>query len=117
MALKYIEYKGKKILIVDYTTCKSKDEMIQVLDQLAQECKKTSDKYRLLTDLTGQKPGSVFIKKVYEYSTVIEPKIIKKAIVGITGERKIILNGINAFFEDKHVLFNSREEAYEYLVS
>ncbi len=68
-----------------------------ILHQLFQECKKPPEKLRILTDLTGQNTGNLFVKKVNEYAETIEPKVIQKAIVGITCARKILSNGINVF--------------------
>jgi len=117
MPFSYIEHKGKKILFVDYTKCKSIDEMIKLLEDVRREYEKASDKFLALNDFTGSYGSNDFLNRASKYKDLFDSKTIKTAVLGITGIKKILLNGYNAFVKNKQIPFNTKEEALEYLVS
>jgi hypothetical protein len=116
MSLSYITYKGKRILFVDYTQCKNTAEMINVLEIVKNEYEKSSNPFLAINDFTGTYGSNEFLNAASKHKELFDSKTIKTAVLGITGIKKILLNGYNAFVKKKQVPFDTKEEALEYLV-
>ncbi|MDF1546327.1 MAG: hypothetical protein P1P88_00805 [Bacteroidales bacterium] len=117
MPFSYIEHKGKKILFIDYTKCKSIDEMIKLLEDVRREYEKSSGKFLALNDFTGTYGSTDFMNRAAKHKDFFDEKTLKTAVLGITGIKKILLNGYNAFVKNKQIPFNTKTEALDYLVS
>jgi hypothetical protein len=117
MNISYIQYKGKKIQYIDYTHCKNHMEMIKVLDELRLEYEKTTELFISLADFTGTYGSSEFLNEANRLAKDHSDKrMIKSAVLGVTGIKKILLNTYNMFLKNKMVPFDTKEEALEYLV-
>ncbi len=117
MPFSYLDYKGKKVLFVDYSKCKSIDEMLKLLNDVRREYQKSSnEEFLALNDFTGANPSNEFVEHAKKYKDLFDDKTKKTAVVGITGLKKLLLNGYNVFVKKKQVPFNTKEEALEYLV-
>lgn len=117
MGISYINYKGKRIMMIDYTKCKTSPEMIQLLEQVADEYRKSGEKFLTVNDFTGNFGNDDFMKRAKELGPeVFDEKTLKSAILGITGVKKILLLAYNKFVKNKLVPFETKEEALEYLV-
>ncbi len=117
--LKYIQYKGKTILYVDYRnlTVQDQQEAMALLDDEANEMRTWTRKGLVLTDFRRGKATPEFIaygKKLGK--EVFSEKVLKSACLGITGVQNILLQAYNTFTKDKIVPFNTEEEAKEWLV-
>jgi hypothetical protein len=118
MPVSYIEHKGKKILFVDYSSCKSPDETIQVLEEAAKEFEKSPVKLLSLDNYNNAFASDVFMKRAKELgNTVISAKREKGAIIGLGGAKRVLLRSYNLFVKDKLAPFETKEDALEYLVS
>jgi len=117
MAFSYMEYKGKKIFFVDYTVCKSIDEMIKLLDDVRREYERSPNMFLALNDFTGTSGSNEFMNHANKHKELFDRKTIKTAVLGITGIKKLLLNGYNVFVKKKQIPFETKEEALEYLVS
>ncbi|MFN8255772.1 MAG: hypothetical protein U0W24_08805 [Bacteroidales bacterium] len=117
MSLSYINYKGKTILFVDYKGCKTASEMIGILEKVKELYEKSSTPFLALNDFTGTFGSSEFLNAASKHKELFDAKTIKTAVLGITGLKKVLLNGYNAFVKKKQVPFDTKEEALEYLVS
>jgi len=103
-------------MLIDYTHCKNTDEMIKVLEDVRREFEKPGGPYLTLNDFTGTFGSSEFMNTAKKYKELFDNKTLKTAILGITGIKKILLNGYNAFVRKKQMPFDTKEEALEYLV-
>jgi len=116
MSLSYITHKGKRILFIDYTQCKSTPEMLKVLDDVRKEYEKPGGQFLAINDFTGTYGSSEFLNAAQKHKELFDSKTIKTAVLGVTGIKKILLNGYNAFVKKKQMPFDSKAEALEYLV-
>jgi hypothetical protein len=105
-------------MFIDYTKCKTTQEMLQLLEQVADEYRKSNEKFLAVNDFTGNFGDNKFMDRAKELGPLVfDAKTEKSAILGITGVKKILLQGYNKFVKNKQVPFNTQEEALEYLVS
>lgn len=120
MELHWTEHNGKKILLNDYTGIKMEKEMIAQVEKsipLVQQLEKGAE-LRMLVDLTGcfVTPGFLEAAKKAERE-VLEQYKVKRAVLGITGPKVVLLKGYNLFAKQKLEPFNSRQEALAYLAN
>jgi hypothetical protein len=117
MSISYVNYKGRKIMYVDYTHCKNTEELLQVLDEVRREYEKTTETFVAVADMRGNFGSSEFMNKAKQLGKdILDARTTKTAILGVTGVKKILLNGYNAFVKNKLVPFDTKEEAFEYLI-
>ena len=116
--IKWIEYKGKQIIFVDYSNINDKNEYINRVEQFNNFLIK-QNKYDLLTifdnrnSYISHNEMLLTIKK----SAKIGKKYAKKtAAVGVSETQKIFIKTINLFSDLGLKPFNSMEEAKEWLV-
>ncbi len=117
MPYSFINHKGRRILFVDYTKCSTTNEMIKLLQEVVELYNSSSIKYLALNDFTGTFGSREFLNVAKEHQKLFDEKTIKTAVLGITGLKKVLLNGYNYFVQKKQVPFDSKEEALDYLVS
>jgi hypothetical protein len=117
MSVSYISHKGKKILYVDYTKCKSPKETLDVLELVRQEYLKSNEMMITVNDFRDAYASSEFMNKVSELGKQLFTKrTIKSAAVGVAGIKKILVNAYNIFAENKVTLFDTKEEALDWVV-
>jgi len=118
MEIAWEDYKGKKILKVDYRGILFDNEMVAHLNKAVSILKqeKTTDKLRFYSDVTGcfATPGFMEAAKLADKELSKTYKL-KSAIIGITGAKAILLNAYNLVAKAKVVTVKTREEALEYL--
>lgn len=117
MPYSFINHKGKRVLFVDYTHCKTANDMIKQLEEIKDLYQKSNFQFLALNDFTGTYGSSEFMNKAKEHKELFDSKTLKTAVLGITGLKKVLLNGYNMFVQKKQVPFNTKEEALDYLVS
>ena len=61
--LSYIDYKGKKILYVDYTRCKTTEDMLRVLEEVRKEYENTTHMFISINDFRGTYGSTEFMKR------------------------------------------------------
>jgi hypothetical protein len=117
----FIEYKGKKIYYIDYSGIKTNAEFLEVIRQTNAFREKTKMEGKknllMLVNVTGSFIyGDVLaeIKKAGKYTKEITSK---EAVVGITGGKKLLLNIVQSFTNMNITVFDTVEEAKEWLVS
>ncbi len=114
-----IMHRGKEILFVDYKGTSGDDEMIAVLRKAQAIVISDNKPYLQLTDITGAYSTKKFTDELKKVGAETPKLAIKRAVVGITPMKKIILMGYNMVLGRSNALrpFNSLEEAKDYLVS
>ncbi len=117
MSISYINHKEKKILYIDYTQCKSSEELILVLHKVRDEYKNSNEMFLSVSDFTGTFGSKEYMDEAKKIGKeVFDDKTLKSALLGITGIKKILLNAYNLIVKNKLVPFDNKEDALEYLV-
>jgi predicted transposase YdaD len=121
LGARFVEHKGKMIYYVDYSNIKTNDEFLAVIKQTNafREKIKAEGKNNLLmlVDLSGSFVyGEVLeeIKKAGKYTKEITAR---EAVVGITGGKKILLKIVQTITQMNLRVFDTLEEAKDWLVS
>lgn len=105
-------------MYIDYTQCKSVEDTLKVLELVKDEYLKTKDKLITLNNFEGAFGSTEYMKKASKYANeIFNDKTSKNAAIGITGIKKILLQGYNAVVKDKVHQFNTKEEALDFLTA
>ena len=114
MAVKWIEYKGKQILYVDFR--KLYEEQVLANDELfIKFVRESPTRVLVLANVEGAAISS--LEKIKEASKKeVTPKVAKSAIVGITGLKDILLRAYNTFTGSSAHPFATEQEAMEWLI-
>ena len=116
MPVKYIQYKGKRILFVDFSN-QLGDQAIATLDEEAKAMETWTEKGLILNDFHNSKASSAFMAHAKKLGKeVFVRTVYKSAAIGLTGIQMILLQAYNNFTKDKIVPFNTEEEAKEWLI-
>jgi hypothetical protein len=117
----FIDYKDKQIYFVDYSDIKTNEEFLSVIKKsnAFREKARAEGKRNLLmlVDITGSFVyGDILteIKKAGKYTKKITSR---EAVVGISGGKKILLNIFRSFTSMNIKVFDTVEEAKEWLVA
>ncbi len=117
MSISYIRHKGKKIMFCDYSQCKTKEETIQMLDLAREEYLKSDEHFLVLNDFTGGVVSNEFMEKAKQYGNeLFDARTPKTASIGISGMKKVFISTYNLFVKNKLMIFNSKQEALDFLV-
>jgi hypothetical protein len=111
-----INHKGKEILYVDYQNLKE-EEIIQAMDDATEYALQLNRPMLRLSNMTGAYAVPNVFKKAKESGKRTEHLTIKRAAVGITGAKKVLINAFNAFTGNNAKAFDTVEEAKDWLVS
>lgn len=116
MSVKWTEYKGTKILIVDYRN-QDFDSMIQTLEEACVLYKNSKEKIRAITYFQDVHVSREFMSKAKSMGKeILHPKSEKAAVIGIEGLKKILLQAYNTFAGGLLKPFSSEQEAKEWLI-
>lgn len=117
MGLSFIQHKGKTILYVDYSTCKTVEETILLLERVRIEYINTVGKYLLLNNFTNAIASNDFMDLARKYGReVLDSRTERCAALGITGLKKVFLSTYNITVKNKMIAFDTRQEALDFLV-
>jgi len=119
MEIKWIEYKGKKILYCDYRGAKSDKDMIDHINQFADILRKQPGKTLTISNFENTVVSTAFMGEAKRLGSEVGiDKMGKSAQLGITGLKKIMLDGYNAATGQKdNKMFPNEEEAKDWLIS
>jgi len=116
MPVRYIQYKGKTILYVDYSNTTG-DKAITTLHEEEKEVRSWKEPGLVLNDFRNSKATSEFMTEAKKLGKEIFSAMEKKtAAIGITGIQSVLLQAYNTFSKDKMVPFATEEEAKEWLI-
>ncbi len=120
--VRWIEHKGKKILLIDYSGLHAgiPEEKKAVFDCMARGRELTDaeeGKIRYLSDVTDTKSDNEIVDGLREFAiyTASRGKIEKSVVVGLAGMQKVLMNMINLMSNAKRVMRNTRPEGLDYL--
>ena len=114
--VKYLNHRGREILVQDLTDSKSIEENIGVFDQsqgiiFAQPPKSVL----LLTVLINTHYSSKAVDRLKKFSVEVTPYIKASAAVGITGIKKVVYQALSTLIGRKIHLFDSIDQALDWL--
>ncbi len=116
MGAEWINHKGKKILFINYGKLSLPEMLALVKKAAAMIVASGSSENLTLTDVSDAFVNNEFIAFAKEQSKISLPLTKKSAIVGVTGVKKILLKGVNAFTSKPRVPFDTVEQAKNWLV-
>jgi hypothetical protein len=117
MSVSWKEYKGFKILYIDYRGM-GEDEGIKNIESQAEFMKTLPDPVLVLGNYEGTYATGRFLDRAKELGKeIIERKTRKGALVGITGVKKLLLNIYNLASGGNLKACDSEEQALEYLIN
>jgi hypothetical protein len=118
---KFIEYKGKQIYYVDYSNIKTSEEFLAIIKSTnAFREKLKRDGIKDLLMLVNISESFVYgdvLTEIKKAASQTKELIAKEAIVGITGSKKILLRVLQSFAKMDFKIFDTEEEAKDWLVS
>jgi len=114
--VKYLNHRGREILVQDLTDSKSIEENIGVFDQsqgiiFAQPPKSVL----LLTVLINTHYSSKAVDRLKKFSVEVTPYIKASAAVGITGIKKVVYQALSTLIGRKIHLFDTIDQALDWL--
>jgi hypothetical protein len=114
---RFIEHKGKKIFVLDFSNCQP-SEMLALVDECARQVRSQPKKsIYTVTIATGAKFDFDVVNKLKQLTSENEPYVIKSAVVGMTGMQQVVLMIVSNFSNRKFELFDSVEKAKEFFAS
>lgn len=119
MKSKWITYKGKQIIYGDYSGFGRDTQALQDENDAADAvvCQMPEDSVLSITDVRDTDGTLEAIDILRRSSARTSRYIHKQAVIGVTGVRRILADGIARFSGQNMMYFDDIEEAKEWLVS
>lgn len=115
--IRFVNYKGKQILLEDFSNIAKEDELIDWMHKAAAVVRSQPEHSVLVVvDMTHARYSPKVTQESKQVTAGNTPYIRASTLVGITGLMEIIVKSINAFTGRKLMSFGSREEAMEWLI-
>ncbi len=112
-----IMHKGKEIFLIDYSGTVDDNEMITILKKAQQIIINDNKEYLQLVDIRNAHATSKYMNEAKQVARETPKLATKRAIVGITPMKKIILTSYNFIIGGVGLKpFSTLEEAKDYLV-
>jgi hypothetical protein len=116
MGVSWIEYKGKKILHIDYRGAKSAADSLPILRQAIEIERGSEGNMLLLQNYTGTFANQEFYDEIKVLGKEVQDKVFRNAVVGFDSIKRILLAGYRLFTGDKTIrTFDDEESAKEWL--
>lgn len=114
--VKFIDHMGKRVLFINYADCTIvmlkavADEMHRVISR------EPPNSVLTLTDVTSTSFDSESVEVLKSRVIANAPYVKRAAVIGITGLQRLIYEAIQKFSKRSIPLFDTREEALDWLV-
>jgi hypothetical protein len=116
MTVKWIEYKGKRILYADFRGQTGK-EGLATIELGAKMAAASPTKVLMLSNYEGATATPEWFARAKQLGQeVFDLKVEKDAVVGVTGVKRVLLQSYNMVTKKGVVAFNTEAEALEWLV-
>ena len=110
-----ITHKGKEILYVNYSGM-GKEEVLQTMDDATEFALEQNRPMLRLSNMTDVYAVTEIVDKAKQCGKKTKHLTIKRAAVGITGAKKVLINAFNRFTGNNAKAFDTVEDAKEWLV-
>ncbi len=117
MSIKYIKHQNKDILVASFNECDGHEQMMDLAVKLRDEVVGSAGGLRVLTNYEGVLLNPQFMSKVKEMGKQAQGKVVKSAVIGVSGVKKILLNAYNRYTKRNVVAFDTYQQAIDYLAS
>lgn len=117
--VKYVDHKGKKILLMDYSSSTIEQTLKAIAETKKLVALEDPDAHLLgIVDVSTSTFDTTVTDALKDLATHNKPYMKASAIIGVTGVKKVIFQAVLAFTGRKNlVLKNTVEEAKDWLVS
>ncbi len=117
----WIEHKGKNILYIDYSGLNAKKDrelLLKIIEELKNQAFSKPTKSLFLSNVTDAYTDSFILSKLKDVAKFCTDNnlVEKECVVGLGGLKKTFIKIVNAFAQSKLVMFESVEEAKDWLV-
>ena len=114
--IKWINYKGKEILLDDYTNLQG--DYVEIIEALTNHLINSGKKeILLLIDLNNSYTNKAVVNAFTEAGKRVRPVVKRTAVLGITGVKKVLLNVVNKLSSIDANPFSTEDAAKDWLVS
>ncbi|MFT5570067.1 MAG: hypothetical protein ACI8QD_002929 [Cyclobacteriaceae bacterium] len=119
MSISYLTHESKPIMFANYLSCKTAEQQLALLEEVAKAMASKVGGVRLLVDYNEISAGPSYMSRVKELgSTVFEQHMKCSAILGVTKLKKILFNGYNRAIGATNVkTFEIKEAAIDWLAN
>ena len=117
MSISIINHQGRDIVFVDYQQCKSIEEAIETVAESEKFLLSYPGEALVLVDITGIIGSKEYMDRAKEMGKKVDHKVAKRAILGVTGLKMVLLQGYTRLTKSNTQPFSSRDEALDFLIS
>ena len=118
MPVSYITHNGRKILYVNFKDMKTKDKVMDNIEEMKKFYVEATEDIYLLLDVRGTYNDPEVMDRLKTYGKqYFNGKSVKRAVLGVSGVKKILLKGYAMFTKTEVQPFDSEEDAKDYLAS
>ncbi|MDO8848260.1 MAG: hypothetical protein Q7W51_07750 [Coriobacteriia bacterium] len=120
MGVQWIDHAGKRILYVDYSQCKTEEEMLAIYEMQAQQMRLQPRTSLVLSSFGGASIGSAYMKRVSEGGRTQGDLLLDKAaFLGVDGLKGILFDGYVRVtgLGDKVKTFDNEADALAWLTN
>jgi hypothetical protein len=115
--IQFINYKGKKILLEDFSNIKDETELIALMWQAEEVVhKQPLNSLLVVVDMTNTRYGQNAAQSSKTATKSNTPYIKASTLVGTSKLMEVIIQSLRVLTGRKLVSFPTREEAYEWLI-
>jgi hypothetical protein len=111
----FIEHRGKKILLIDYSNATATEMQLLLVQVRATIAKHAHENVVTLADFTGAEVDHDVAMKIKEVLTLDRPFVKKTAWVGTEHIPHAFMENFHNFSQREIVTFKTREEAMDWL--
>ncbi len=115
--VRYIKYKDKKVLYIDFSNANKKDEMIKIMKEAQKEIfASPPDSLLTISNFADCVVDYSLTYELKQYISQNKPYIKAAAILGIGGIKRVILNTVMQITQRKFYVFNNLKDALEWII-
>jgi len=113
-----IWHNGKKIYFTDWSNLLETNQTLEAIEETVSYIEKNNE-YNLLEllDIRGSYASSQVLLALKNAGNRTKPYSLKKAMVGVTGSKRVLLIAVNRFIDGSIKGFDNIEEAKDWLCS
>ncbi len=113
--IRFIDYKGSRVLLLDFRNC-TPEEVTSVSSQVREVmAREPKDSVLVLADFTGAQFSRDAVTRIKEVTAMDRPFVKRAAWVGTDNLPKVFYDAIRTFSVREFPVFQTREEAMQYL--
>jgi hypothetical protein len=120
--VQWIEHNGKKILYLNYTGLRAKNPeekkvVLAIIKEATAIAAASRERILFLSDVTNTVSDTDVVDALREFGhfTSSHGKVEKECVVGVTGLQKALVSMLNLMSKTKLVIFDTLEQAKDYL--